>query len=152
MKLLERLKSGFANPRDNSDEHGDPEHDVQIAAAVLLLAMEHADNEHTGEERAEIARQLQDHFQLDADEAETLIAAAQPRAEEAVSLHRFLQELNQHLDHTQKRQVLEMLWRVAYADQNLDAHEEVLMREIAELLYLPHSEFIKSKLAVTGEG
>lgn len=149
MNLLERLKSGFSTA---SGEVADPEHDVQIAAAVLLLAIEHADNEHTDDERIEIVRQLQDYFQLDADEVDTLIAAAEPRAEAAVSLHRFLQELNNHLDYAQKRRVLEMLWRVAYADQSLDVHEEVLMREIAELLYLPHSEFIKSKLAVTDEG
>lgn len=148
MNLLERLKSGFAV---NNGEAVNTEHDIQIAAAVLLLAMEHADNDHTAEEHAEITRQLRDYFQLDADEAETLIAGAQPQADEAVSLHRFLQELNQHLDTGQKRQVLEMLWRVAYADQNLDAQEEVLLREIAELLYLPHRDFIKSKLAVIGE-
>jgi uncharacterized tellurite resistance protein B-like protein len=47
--------------------------------------------------------------------------------------------------------VLEMLWRVAYADRHLDAHEEHLLRELAELLYLPHSEFIRAKLTVTGE-
>ena len=145
MNLLERLKAGFAN---DTETNPDPEHDIQIAAAVLLLEMEHADHEHDPQEREEIARQLKEHFNLDADEVATLLAAAQPAAEEAVSLHRFLLALNQHLDLKQKRSVVEMLWRVAYADQNLDAQEEGLLRHIAELLGLPHSEFIKTKLSV----
>lgn len=148
MNLLERLKLGFAGDAANAS---DSEHDVQIAAAVLLLEMEHADNEHDPQERAEIALQLKNYFELDDDEVNTLITAAEPQAEEAVSLHRFLQALNERMSHAQRRSVLEMLWRVAYADQNLDTLEEGLLREIAELLNLPHREFIKSKLSVTGD-
>ncbi len=153
MNLLERLKSGFSEDTaaNANPEHDVPPKDIQVAAAVLLLEMEHADHAHDPQERAEIARQLQDYFDLDDDEAATLITAAEPQAEESVSLHRFLQALNQQLDYAQKRQVLEMLWHVAYADQNLDAQEEGLLREFAELLHLPHREFIKSKLVVTAQ-
>lgn len=146
MNLLERLKADFSG---DAASPSDAEHDVQIAAAVLLLEMEHADHAHDPAEREEIARQLKSYFDLDNDEVATLLAAAQPQAEDAVSLHRFLQALNQQMSYAQKRAVLEMLWRVAYADRNLDAKEEGLLREIAELLHLPHREFIKSKLVVT---
>ena len=148
MSLLQRLKSGFAA---SNEQAGDPEHDLQIAAAVLLLEMEHADHEHSPEERAEIAAQLKAYFDLNGDECTTLIDAAEKRAGDAVSLHRFLQVLNQHLDLSQKRRVVEMLWRVAYADENLDAEEEGLLRHIADLLGLPHREYIQAKLAVTGQ-
>jgi uncharacterized tellurite resistance protein B-like protein len=129
----------------------DPEQAKRIAAAVLLLEMAHVDYRHEKAEYDEIRRQLKDHFGLDEAEAEELMTAATPRVESAVSLYPFLKTLNDGLKPGEKRQVLEMLWRVAYADQNLDANEEHLLREIAELLYLPHSEFIRAKLAVTGE-
>jgi uncharacterized tellurite resistance protein B-like protein len=129
----------------------DPEAAKRIAAAALLLEMAHVDYRHEETEYAEIRRQLKDHFGLDEAEAAELMEAATPRAESAVSLYPFLKTLNNGLDPEEKRQVLEMLWRVAYADRYLDPHEERLMREIAELLYLPHSEFIRAKLAVTGE-
>jgi uncharacterized tellurite resistance protein B-like protein len=62
-----------------------------------------------------------------------------------------LKTLNDGLTESEKRQVMEMLWRVAYADHHIDAHEEHLLRELSELLYLPHEQFIRAKLAVTGE-
>jgi len=129
----------------------DPEQAKRIAAAVLLMEMAHADHEHDAVEYTEIRRQLKTHFSLDEGETEELMAAAAPRAEQAVSLYSYLKTLNDGLRPDEKREVLEMLWRVAYADDRLDAQEEHLLRELAELLYLPHSEFIRAKLAVTGE-
>lgn len=148
MGLFERLNQAL-NPQ--TEDGRDVERAQRIAAAVLLLEMAHADHRHDDAEYAEIRRQLQTHFGLDGSETEELMADAAPQAEESVSLYRYLKTLNDGLDPTEKRQVLEMLWRVAYADRHLDADEEHLLRELAELLYLPHSEFIRAKLAVTGE-
>ena len=39
-----------------------------------------------------------------------------------------------------------MLWEVVYADGKLDSWEEHLVRRIADLLYVTHTEFIRYKL------
>lgn len=148
MGLIERFRQAL-NPETGGGR--DPEQAKRIAAAVLMLEMAHADHEHDPQEYAEIRRQLKTHFDLDDAETQELMDAAAPRAEQAVSLYSYLKTLNDGLSAEEKREVLEMLWRVAYADQRLDAQEEHLLRELAELLYLPHSEFIRAKLAVTGE-
>lgn len=146
VKLLERLRSTLASEGDG--QGSDPVYARHLAAAVLLLEMEHADHSYEPAERAEIERQLQTFFDLAADEVAGLIASAESQSGETVSLHGFLQALNDGLDPSGKREVLEMLWRVAYADRHLDAHEEHFLRKIADLLHLPHREFIKAKLAV----
>ncbi len=148
MGLLDRFKQSLGTP---GQAPADPGQAKQIAAAVLLLEMVHADHAYHDVEYVEARQQLQAYFGLTEDEASELVAAAQPQADEAVSLYRFLKTLNDGLGMSDKREVLEMLWRVAYADRHLDAHEEHLLREVADLLYLPHREFIKAKLAVTGE-
>lgn len=148
MGLFERLKEAV-QPQDASAR--DPQRAQRIAAAVLMLEMAHADNNHDPQEYDEIRRQLRTHFGLDDTEVEELMAAAAPEADAAVSLYQYLKTLNDGLDEAEKREVLEMLWRVAYADDELDAHEEHLLRELAELLYLPHEQFLKAKFAVTGE-
>ena len=148
MGLFERLAEAL-NPQ--TEQGRDVEQAQRIAAAVLLLEMAHADHRHADEEYVEIRRQLKMHFALDDAETEELMAAAQPEASKSVSLYRFLKTLNDGLEPAEKRQVLEMLWRVAYADHHIDAHEEHLLRELSELLYLPHEQFIRAKLAVTGE-
>ncbi len=39
---------------------------------------------------------------------------------------------------------------VAYADGKLGKYEEHLIRQVADLIYVPHQEYIRSKLAVKG--
>ena len=41
-----------------------------------------------------------------------------------------------------------MLWRVTCADGHVDKYEEYLVRKIADLLYVPHREYIRMKLEV----
>lgn len=148
MGLFDRLKEAV---QPDDERARDPGRAQRIAAAVLLLEMAHADNNHAPAEYDEIRRQLSEHFDLSAGEVEELIDSAAPEAREAVSLYDYLKTLNEGLSMVEKREVLEMLWRVAYADQVLDPHEEHLLRDLAELLYLPHEQFLKAKFAVTGE-
>lgn len=149
MNLFEQLRDSLEGR--GGQQRGDPEHARRLAAAVLLLEMEHADHSYDPTERTEVERQLQSFFGLAVDEVSALIASAESSNEEAVSLHAFLRVLNEAFDPEAKREVLEMLWRVAYADRHLDAHEEHFLRQIADLLYLPHREFIQAKLAVLGQ-
>ncbi|MEQ8800136.1 MAG: TerB family tellurite resistance protein [Phycisphaerales bacterium] len=148
MNLLEQLKTTLADPASRDTN---PEHTRELAAAVLLLEMEHADHDHDPREQDEIRRLLRETFHLTDDEVTELLQAARPAQQEAISLHRFIQVLNDGMGLADKRRVLEMLWRVAYADAHLDAHEEHLLRHLAELLHLPHREFIQAKLTVQGD-
>jgi uncharacterized tellurite resistance protein B-like protein len=72
-------------------------------------------------------------------------------AREAVSLHGPVARLNAELDADGKRDLIHWLWRVAAADGRIDAHEEHLLRKLAELLFVPHADYIRGKLAALGE-
>jgi uncharacterized tellurite resistance protein B-like protein len=43
--------------------------------------------------------------------------------------------------------LVENMWRVAFSDQKLDKYEEALIRKVADLIYVSHQDFIKTKLA-----
>ncbi len=58
----------------------------------------------------------------------------------------FTSVLNRHLTQQQKVAVIERMWRVAYADERLDAHELHLMHRIADLLHVPHPDSIAAKM------
>jgi uncharacterized tellurite resistance protein B-like protein len=45
-----------------------------------------------------------------------------------------------------------MPWRIAHADEYLDSYVAHLLRHLSELLHMPHSEFVKAKLAVQEGG
>ena len=40
------------------------------------------------------------------------------------------------------------MWQVAHADGHIDPMEDAVIRKVAELLYVDHSEFIRAKLDV----
>ena len=51
----------------------------------------------------------------------------------------------------EKRQIIEEVWRVIYADGALDAHEDYLVHKLAKLLNLNHPQLIEAKMTVKGE-
>ena len=115
-----------------------------------MVEMVRADAEILGEESAMLHALLARHFGLPADEARELIAAAEREADAAVSLLDFTQLLNDTLDGGERAHVLELLWQVAFVDRKLDRYEELLVRKVADLLYLPNSEVVRTKLKVQG--
>ncbi|HCL10941.1 MAG TPA: hypothetical protein DHW66_01840, partial [Alteromonas sp.] len=62
-------------------------------------------------------------------------------------LVQFTKALNEGMSAELKERVMRGLWQVAYADATLSPDEEHIIRKIADLLYIPHSRFIKAKLA-----
>ena len=129
------------------------EHGYHVATAALLVEMMRADYEVQPEERDAVLRALAAAFDdLSAEETRDLLARAEERADDATSLYEFTQHINRRLDHEQKAHVVELLWRVAYADGDLDKYEEHLVRRIADLIHVPHSVFIRMKHKARGEG
>ncbi len=53
--------------------------------------------------------------------------------------------LNRKLTPPQKVQFVEHLWRIAYADGDVDMYEDQLVRKLSELLYVAHADFILAK-------
>lgn len=148
MSLLSRLQLALQNPVQESSSSEDR---LQLAAAVLLLEMERADYQHDDNERQAVLQALQDHFRLSSDEAESLISDASEEAEQAVSLHDYVMVMNEQLSAADKLHIIRMLWQVAYADGELHHYEEHLLRQLSELLHVPHHDYVRIKLQVSGE-
>jgi len=121
---------------------------VRVATAALLIEVMRADAKVEGAEAAALYAELGQHFRLRLDESQALIAAAEKEADAAVSLHGFTSSLNQALTPPEKLDVLELMWRVAHADRHLDKYEEHLVRKVADLLYVSHADFVRTKLRV----
>jgi uncharacterized tellurite resistance protein B-like protein len=147
--MLDALKRFFDKRlADAEPGHGEHEaaHAVELATAALLVEMQRADDgEDVAADDAEIRRLLARHFALDLLRVERLVELAHERADRSVSLHEFTRLVHAHFSVAQKATVVEMLWRVAYADGRVDPHEEALVRKVADLLYLPQAAFIQAK-------
>lgn len=150
--IWDRLKSALGEHNTRAGDGRDGEQKVRVAAAVLLLEVERADLDISAAERAAIRAQLQGKFKLSDTDLDMVLDLAQERSKNSVSLHPYLLILNRNLSAPQKLSMMEMLWRVAYADGKLNKYEEALLRELADLLLIPHHDFIRIKLQITGEG
>jgi uncharacterized tellurite resistance protein B-like protein len=124
-------------------EPEDREHALRVATALLLVEVARADYEDDLAEGAVIVQQLKDFFALEESEAKLLVDEASSRADRAVSLQSFTRRLVEELTEAEKHRVIEMLWRVALADRRLDKHEDYVVRQVAELLYVSQRDLIK---------
>ena len=122
---------------------------LHLASAVLLLEVSRADFDIQDEELISIAQSLSERFNFSDNEANNLIKLARTEQDSHVSIHPFIKIINDSCSAEEKKILLEDLWRVAYADDKLDKYEEYQIRKVADLLYIPHSVFIQTKLNVT---
>lgn len=122
------------------------EHDVQLACAVLLIDAASADDEEHSDETRVVEKLLRARFELTSAETDALMARAREKLDRSVALQGFTRQLMDALDEAERGQLVGMLWEVVYADGKLDVWEEHLVRRIADLLYVSHTEFIRYKL------
>lgn len=119
----------------------------ELAIAVLLMETLKADFADDAAEHAAARGILRDLCGLDEAAVEPLLAEAEAEVRRNVSLYAFVAELNAALDADDKRDLIGGMWRVAHADGRIHPEEELLIRRVADLLYVPHHEFIRQKLA-----
>ena len=147
-ELREMLNRTLA---DTGEDDGDRDHAIRLSTATLLVEVVRADYDEDVAESKAVFDLLQGHFDLPDDETRLLIREAEQEADHSVSLQSFTRVLHEQLTLTEKRSVIEMLWRIAMADSRLDKHEDHLVRKVAGLMYVPHGDLIRIRNLVKGE-
>jgi len=144
--MISKLKSIFDSALSHRDDDTDGGHHIERAAAALMIEMSRADHNVDERERALIANALTKVFGLSAAQVAELLEHAGASADDATSLYEFTSVLNEQFDQAEKTHFVEQLWRIAYADGELEKHEAHLVRKVADLLHLRHREYIGAKL------
>ncbi len=120
---------------------------LHLASAALLIELAHADQSMDDKEQLVLLRILETKLQLDKATLDKLWELAHAEQRGATSLYQFTSLINEVYGYPEKVQLLQHMWEVAYADGRIDRFEEHLIRKIADLLYLTHGDFIRTKLA-----
>lgn len=144
--MLKRMIGLLTSP--SKEEPLQEEQRIQLATAVLLLEIAHADGDFHRDEQAVIGELLEKHFQLDAETSAELLEWAQQLRTESHDLHQFTRDINRNFDQSEKEWIMESLWQLVYADGRLDHFEEALMRQLSSLIGLSHRQMIDAKLKV----
>lgn len=147
--MLAKIKEFFSVELD-LEQQKDPQQAIQLAAAALMIELSRADYQQDPEEQQAIESALRRSFDLDEAQLQELIALAEEENREATSLYQFTNLIKDNYSAEQRYELVKLLWQVAIADGEISKYEDHMIRRVAELIYLPHSQFIKAKLAVLG--
>ncbi|MFW2404902.1 MAG: TerB family tellurite resistance protein [Gammaproteobacteria bacterium] len=142
-KLLKFLGQSDDLPEDECVEQR-----IKHATAVLLVEIARADHNLSEAEMVKIRDELCAAFDVDGDEASALVERAHVAVEEAVSLHEFTRVLHAEMSYAEKESVIEMLWKIALVDFDLDKYEDYMIAKIADLLYIARGDVMRLKQRV----
>jgi uncharacterized tellurite resistance protein B-like protein len=110
--------------------------DLQHAIAALLIEAARMDENFDAAERTTIERLLAQRFALGAQAVKSLIEAAEQTVQHSTEFFPFTHQINDRLSEAERIEIIEMMWKVAYADGILDPYEDMLLRRIAGLIYV----------------
>ena len=145
--MLNRIKSLLGNPKKVEDE--DEAQQIAIAAGVLLIEIARADDDIADDEIDIAVNHLKHTFQNNSFKIDDVFKETiKEKSEDAISLYEFTDLINKEWDREKKIKLLQALWDVANADNQIDKYEEYYIRKIKDLLYLSDNDFIKAKLKI----
>ncbi len=148
--MLQKIKRFFddnvlTNANSNSTDN---EHAVRLAMASLMIEVAESDYHDAPEERESVLKIIKDSFDLSDTETNEIVELARQEHAESIDYFQFTSLINQHYSAAERIELIEKLWIIAFADNELDKHEEHVIRRIADLIHVAHSDFMKTKLKV----
>ncbi len=149
--MLDKVKSFIDRMLNESETLTDLSNDVQFAAALLLVEVMNADDKIDEREKNAVQQGLKNFFELTDEKVWEVFEIAKNRAKDMIPLQQYTSILNKALEPEAKLKLLEQIWQVVFSDDEMDKYEESLVRQIAELLYIRHSDFILARQRAKGE-
>ena len=144
-RIADRLTQTLTRSTAESNDPEQREHAIRMATAVLMVDVARADHEFQESEFELLITLIKKHFDLSTEEASQLANAADEEAEAMVEVYQFTQQLHNALSDDEKVRVIDLLWKVAYADGRLSRYENSLILKIGDLLYVNRARVMRLK-------
>jgi len=143
--MIKKLHQMWKNAA--ASETGDRKHDVSLAVAALMVEVMRMDGLLDEAERSSMMISLKKRFSLSESEVHLLIEQATAEIDRALDMHQFTSSVVKGFSTSERVEILTDLWAVAMADGTVDPYEEQIIRRMAELMGIHHSQYIQAKLA-----
>ena len=113
-----------------------------------MVEIAFADKDFDESEQDSLKKSLMECYKISEEEINEIIEDAEITVKESTSLYGYTRIVNDEFEYTDKLDLLRNMWKIAYADGNLDKYEEHLIRKTSDLIHISHSDYIKIKLEV----
>ena len=144
--MLKKIRSIFTKTSEEVSEKEQVTQKIDKTCAALIIEGALADKVFDESEVTLLKEMLLKAYTLEAEDIQDLIENAEKTVEESTSLYGYTREVNDNFDYESKLNLIDQLWRIAFADGHLDKYEEHVVRKIADLIHISHNDFIHSKL------
>ena len=141
--MLKSLKKIFAGDQSLNIETENTEIDI---LSGLMVEAANTDVEITQEELNKISHSLINIFQEDPKVVETSLTKAFENKDNSKSLYYYTSKLNKSYSNENKIKLIEVLWEIILADNELHDFESNLIRRLAGLLYISDVECGNAKI------
>ena len=133
--------------KDPSEDLEIDEHGSIKACIALMLETSMADDLLDESEIKTLKTTLINDFKLEETEIDELIEISKKNVDDSTSLYDFTRDINDNFESQERIKLIESMWKIAYADGNIDKFEEHIIRKVSNLIYVSHSDFIKAKIS-----
>jgi uncharacterized tellurite resistance protein B-like protein len=142
--MIKSLTAWFNSEIDDKPNNASG-HPLELATAALMMEVARADFDRSSEEIDLILQQLSGRLHLSSSEISNLVALAEETSEEAHDLYSFTRILSDAFTYGEKKKLVVDLWEIALADTYIDPQEDHLIRRIAGLLSIDHSDLMHAR-------
>ena len=147
--MFQSLKNIFSGDKGINQENQNNEIDILCG---LMIEAANTDGKITQEELNKISNSLINVFKEDPKIVEESLNNAFENKDNSKSLYFYTSKLNKSYTDDQKIQLLEVLWEIILADNELHDFEANLIRRLAGLLYISDVECGNAKIRAGNRG
>ena len=141
--MLQSLKNIFVNNQLLNTETENTEIDI---LSGLMIEAANSDGEVTQDELNKISHSLINIFKEDPKAVEVSLTKAFENKDNSKSLFYYTSKLNKSYSNENKIKLIEVLWEIILADNEIHDFEANLIRRLAGLLYISDVECGKAKI------
>jgi len=148
--LKQFFKQIASTLESQSDDQSLQSEDIEKVTAVLLIEIARSDHDISDVERSAILEALSESSSLQEQDLTALVDEAFQNVDNTLSLHEHVHLINEKFQKANKILLIEQMWRVAFADGNVDSYEEYTIRKLSDLLHIKHRDYMQAKLKISG--
>ena len=141
--MIQSLKNIFASDQILDAEKENTEIDI---LSGLMIEAANTDGEVTQEELNKISHSLINVFKEDPKAVEVSLTKAFENKDNSNSLYHYTSKLNKSYSNENKIKLIEVLWEIIFADNEIHDFESNLIRRLAGLLYISDVECGNAKI------
>ena len=116
-----------------------------MTAAVLAYEVARSDGEISDTELNVLMEEISIISEKVGKDQSEILKIIEIYSEDSVSFYEFVHDINQNYSKEEKISLLKFVWKIAYADGQLDVNEEKLIRRLADLIKIKDIEVLKLK-------